>query len=71
MAHPSPVTLVDNLMNVPEVTRERVFTRDNNGGFSQRVIDALFRLATLDCCVLRGNAKQTCWDRYLKPAFVL
>ena len=41
------VTLVDNLMNVPEVTRERIFTRDKNGDFSRRVIDVLFRLATL------------------------
>ena len=35
-------------MNVPEVTRERVFTQDQNGDFSRRVIDALFRLATMD-----------------------
>ena len=34
-------------MNVPEVTRERIFTRDKNGDFSRRVIDTLFRLATL------------------------
>ena len=34
-------------MNVPEVTRECIFTRDKNGDFSRRVIDTLFRLATL------------------------
>ena len=46
------VTLVDqfthSLMNVPEVTRERVLTMDKNGDFSRRVIDALFRLAKMD-----------------------
>ena len=46
------VTLVDqfthSLMNVPEVTCECVFTMENNGDFSQRVIDMLFRLAMTD-----------------------
>ena len=33
------ITLMDNLMNAPEVTRERVFTRDQNGDFSRRVYE--------------------------------
>ena len=45
-------------MNVPEVTRERVLTRDKNGDFSRRGIDALFRLTTMDWsrifAVMRG-----------------
>ena len=39
--------LVDNLMNVLEVTREHVLTRDKNGDFSWRGIDVLFRLTTM------------------------
>ena len=35
-------------MNVPEMTRKRVLTTDKNGDFSRRVIDALFRLTTMD-----------------------
>ena len=35
-------------MNVPEMTRKRVLTTDKNGDFSQRVIDTLFHLATMD-----------------------
>ena len=37
-----------SLMNVPEVTRECIFTWDKNGEFSRRVIDALFGVATMD-----------------------
>ena len=51
-------------MNVPEVPCKRVLTTDRNGDFSRRVIDALFRLATMDWtrifAVLRGNT-------YLQP----
>ena len=47
-------------MNVPEMTRKRVLTTD----FSRRVIDELFRLATMDWtrifAVLRGTT-------YLQP----
>ena len=60
----SAVTLVDNLMNVPEVTRERVFTRDQNGDFSQRVIDALFRLATMASARIFAVLRVT---TYLQP----
>ena len=58
------VTLVDNLMNVPEVTRERVFTRDQNGDFSRRVIDTLFRLATIDSTRIFAVLRVT---TYLQP----
>ena len=49
---------------VPEVTCKHVLTTDKNGDFSRRVIDALFRLATMDWtrifAVLRGT-------NYLQP----
>ena len=51
-------------MNVPEMTRKRVLTTNKNGDFSRRVVDALFRLATMDWtrifAVLRGTT-------YLQP----
>ena len=46
-------------MNVPEMTRKSVLATNKNGDFSRRVIDALFRLATMDWtrifAVLRGT----------------
>ena len=51
-------------MNVPEVTCKRVLTTDRNGDFSRRVVDALFRLATMEWtrifAVLHGTT-------YLQP----
>ena len=53
-----------SLMNVPEVTHERVLTRDKNGDFSQRVIDTLFRLTTMDCSRIFAVLRETI---YLQP----
>ena len=51
-------------MNVPEVTRERVLTTDQNGDFSRRVIDALFRVATMDWSRIFAVLHETI---YLQP----
>ena len=47
-----------------EVTSECVFTRDQNGNFSQRIIDALFRLATMDWIQISTVMHRT---TYLQP----
>ena len=60
----SAVTLVDNLMNVPEVTRERFLTTDQNGDLSPRVIDSLFRLTTIDSTRIFTVLRKTI---YLQP----
>ena len=62
------VTLVDqfthSLMNVPEVTRESVLTRDKNGDFSRQVIYTLFRLTTMDWTRIFDGLRETI---YLQP----
>ena len=51
-------------MNAPEVTRERVLTRDKIGDFSRQVIDTLFRLTTMDWTRIFAVLRETI---YLQP----